>query len=417
MPETELDVDSGWDLPAPDSDAALVSRHDVAKAGSDASEEALFGGHPHFGDTAHKRYLDEGYTPSEYGEAFASQVDKLAPGASRGISFYEKGGRVYPRGFITATALATVRSALPYLDFAEALVTLPAMPRRVPSPGELPAGATPKARVDLRELCSKVGDQGQTARALAFAWTHGLELAAAILEKPFPRLSSSFTMLALQKRQGDFKDFERAYLGGAGGTSEMGPVLFEEGSCRQDLWPDDDAQPRATLEEMQEDAKAHVLSAKLVDLALADLKRALAARCPVVVTMRIDDALVDVGRDGVCRTPTKARGAEGHHAMLCVGHLGDFFVMKSSWGEGWGDGGYCYVPEAMLKEADLTAIVLGAPGADDGWVECPWCAVRTPDARFCTSCGQRLAKPSFCSECGTPLEDTNVCVKCGTTTA
>jgi hypothetical protein len=389
MQKPDPDVDAGWDE-APDTP------HD---------EDA---------DAARERYLAEGYTPSAYGAVFEAEVEQLAPGSSTALAFYEKDGHVFPRGFVTTTALATLKSSLSYLDFREVKATLPAKPRRAPSPGDLPRDVKIADKVDLRAHCSPVSDQGHTARSLAFAWTHALEMCARILDKPSPCLSTSFTMLQFQRATGASEDFERAFFGESGGTSEMGHVLFDRGTCRLELWPDDEARPRASLDEMLRDAKDHALRAALVDVEVDELKKALSGGFPVIVTMTTTDPFVRVGRDGVCRGASKA--THGAHAMLCVGYVDDRFILKSSWGTGWGDLGFCYAPAELIAASDpeLTAVVFDRNAA---WTTCPQCAVKTPSAVYCTSCGLRLAKPSFCSECGAPLEGTNACAKCGTTTA
>jgi hypothetical protein len=41
-----------------------------------------------------------------------------------------------------------------------------------------------------------------------------------------------------------------------------------------------------------------------------------------------------------------SRAAHGLHAMLCVGYseADEMFIVRNSWGEEWGDKGYCYMP-------------------------------------------------------------------------
>jgi hypothetical protein len=434
LPDETDDVDSGWDDAEPSTESGEDFEDDAGDWSPRDYREAaavLFGGHEYFGDTAHQRYVDEGYVRSEHGDAFAAQIERLAPGASLGLSFYERGGRIFPRGFLTTAALAVLRSALPYLDFSEVKVTLPSRPRREPRsmPGELPPAVRevrPADKVDLRKYCTPVGDQGQTSRSTAFAWTHALEMSGAIRGEPFPRLASSFTMLQFQKQQGNFKDFRYAYEGGdgAGGTWEPGQVLVQNGTCRHDLWDDEKPEPNASLEQMIDDAKSHRLAAELLDIQIDDLKKVLSAGCPVHVSMTTGDAFSEIGRDGVYRMPERPKGRHGYHAMLCVGYVGNFFVIKNSWGKGWGDAGYCYVPKAALaqSEPELTAIVLAPPNGAAisarpavplrGWLACPRCRVHTPIARFCTECGLSLSR--FCSECGAELSpEAELCERCG----
>jgi hypothetical protein len=333
---------------------------------------ALFGTHESFGETAHDLYVRLGYSPFEESDAYLRQIEQHAPGSSLGLRFYRQGDRIVPRGFLTTAALALLRAAFPALDFSEVNVTVPSRPRddnRQP-PAELPSilrDVNQADKVDLRKYCTPIGNQGQTSRCAAFAWTHALEMGANILGKPVPRLACSFTMLQFQKRQGDFKDFKYAYEGGDGtaGTWEPGQVLVESGTCRHDLWDNDAPHPKAPLEQLFDDAKSQRLEATVFDVGIEDLKRVLTAGCPVQVSMATGDAFQDIGADGVYRAPEKPKGRHGYHAMLCVGYVGNFFIVKNSWGEDWGDKGYCYIPKQVLVEAepDFTAIQLVRGGA------------------------------------------------------
>jgi hypothetical protein len=46
---------------------------------------------------------------------------------------------------------------------------------------------------------------------------------------------------------------------------------------------------------------------------------------------------------------------DGGHAMLCVGYsdTDKVFIVRNSWGEGWGDRGYCYIPYDYMTNPDL----------------------------------------------------------------
>jgi C1A family cysteine protease len=49
--------------------------------------------------------------------------------------------------------------------------------------------------------------------------------------------------------------------------------------------------------------------------------------------------------------------------MLIVGYTGNFYIVKNSWGEKWGDQGYCYIPKAVLADSDpdLVAVLVKKP--------------------------------------------------------
>ncbi len=318
----------------------------------------LFGEHEFFGDSAHQRRLDDGWSPLENHDEWIGSVAQVRPEAAESLSFYHRDGQVSALGFITTVALTALQEAYPDLDLGRLHVTQevdPDRPRRDPValPSEL-AGLDPADKVDLRVHCTPVGDQGQTSRCAAFAWTHALEMVGAIVGRPTPRLSPSYTMLQFQKRQGDARDYKWAWAGGdgTGSEAEPGPTLAAGGTCAQELWPDDQKHPRADDGAMARDALAHRLPADVSIVHIDDVKKVLTAGCPVVLGMNTGPAFSELGRDGVVNAAESPSGRHGRHAMLIVGYVGNYFIVKNSWGADWGDGGYCYVPKKVLQDAD-----------------------------------------------------------------
>ncbi len=95
-------------------------------------------------------------------------------------------------------------------------------------------------------------------------------------------------------------------------------------------------------------------------IALDDVQKVLSAGCPVHVAINTGPAFSQVGRDGVFSAAEPASGRHGRHAMLIVGYTGNFYIIKNSWGENWGDKGYCNVPKNVLAESepDLIAVLV-----------------------------------------------------------
>lgn len=232
---------------------------------------------------------------------------------------------------------------MPDVDFSSVHVTLP--PRDdddddgdgssgpQPLPPEL-ANVSPADSVDLRKFCTPVGDQADTSRCAAFAWTHAVEMTARMHGEQIPRLACSYTMLQFQRRQGDEKGFEFAYSGGDGtsGTWEPGQVLVEHGTCCEELWPNDSKHPRSNEQQLAQDATRYKLRAKVFDVQLDDLKKVLSSGYPVQLSMTTGKGFGEIGRDGVVHVPEKPWGKHGYHAMLCVGYVGNHFIVKNSWG-------------------------------------------------------------------------------------
>jgi len=326
----------------------------------------IFGEHEFFGQTANDQYLDSGYGLSNKNDTYLEKLSGKVKGISQVVNFYEKEGTVYALGFVPAYVLSIIQNQYPDIDLSKLQVSVPRKNNdEQPShkPSKLPdviANIDPKEGVDLRKYCSPVGDQGQTYRCAAFAWTHTLELCAKLLGKNFPPLASSYTMLQFQKDQGDYKNFKFAYSGGDGtaGTIEPGNVIMKNGTCREELWPNDAKTPINNKESiLMDDAKKYSLpNVVLKDISVDDMKKVLSAGYPVQISMATGEAFSEVGRDGIFSAAEAPSGEHGYHSMLCVGYIGNYFIIKNSWGTDWGDKGYCYIPKEVLKKSEPSPV-------------------------------------------------------------
>jgi hypothetical protein len=335
-----------------------------------ASAENLFGDHPYFGDTLVQQKTDEGFQPyqdARFGDAF----DQIAPGTSETVQLFERDGRLVAFGLVSQAVLDLLMARYTGIDWNNLDVTTPFKGEPVP-PQPLPpafANVAEQDAVDLRKYCTPVADQGQTGRCSAFAWTHATEMSRNILNpdpnKASPRLSPNYTMLEIQRFQGDARDYEYAYQGGDGTAAgpEPGELLAENGTCRQELWPDDRPTPTVREEQLKADAERYRLEATPWPIAVDDVRKVLSGGCPVHVSMNTGRAFSGVGRDGVFNAAEAASGRHGRHAMLIVGYVGNFFTLKNSWGTDWGDQGYCYVPKNVLAASDpeFVAVLLRKP--------------------------------------------------------
>jgi hypothetical protein len=330
------------------------------------SAENLFGDHPFFGDTLVQQKTDEGFQPYQ-DAAFDQGFDQIAPGTSDTVQLFEREGRLVAFGVVSQAVLELLMARYTGIDWNNLEVAVPPKGDTVP-PQPLPpafANVAEQDAVDLRKYATPVGDQGQTGRCSAFAWTHAAEMSRNILNEESPRLSPNFTMLEFQRMQGDARDYEYAYEGGDGTVSgpDPGQVLVENGTCRQDLWPDDRPGPVAQERQLETDAQRYRLEAVPLPIAIDDVKKVLSAGCPVHVSMNTGAAFSGVGRDGVFNAAEGPSGRHGRHAMLIVGYVGNFFTLKNSWGTDWGDQGFCYIPKNVLAASDpeFVAVLLKRP--------------------------------------------------------
>jgi hypothetical protein len=331
-----------------------------------ASAENLFGDHPFFGDTLVQQKTDEGFQP--YQDAgFGAGFDQIAPGTSETVQLFERDGRLVAFGLVSQAVLEMLMARYTGIDWNNLDVATPLKGEAVP-PQPLPpafANIAEQDAVDLRKYCTPIADQGQTGRCSAFAWTHATEMSRNILNAPPVRLSPNYTMLEIQRYQGDARDYQYAYEGGDGTAAgpEPGELLAENGTCRQELWPDDRPTPTVREEQLKADAERYRLQATPWPVAVDDVRKVLSAGCPVHVSMNTGRAFSGVGRDGVFNAAEASSGRHGRHAMLIVGYVGNFFTLKNSWGTDWGDQGYCYVPRNVLAASDpeFVAVLLRKP--------------------------------------------------------
>jgi Papain family cysteine protease len=322
----------------------------------------LFGDHEFFGDTLETKLASEGFQPFT-DPGFMQGFEQVAPGSSETVQLFERDGHLSAFGFVPLAMLEYLRMRYTGIDLSNLDVAVP--PRGEPvQPQPLPPAfdsVRPAEAVDLRKYCTPIGDQGQTARCSAFAWTHATEMVRNIRNGNTERLSPTYTMLEFQRMQGDAQDYSYAYSGGDGTISgtDPGRVLTERGTCRQDLWPDSSEVPSTSERVLIADAEKHPLEGTPHPIALDDVRKVLTAGCPVHLAMNTGSTFSGVGRDGQFNAAEPPSGRHGRHAMLIVGYTGNFYIVKNSWGEDWGDKGYCYIPKNVLAESepDLIAVL------------------------------------------------------------
>jgi C1A family cysteine protease len=79
---------------------------------------------------------------------------------------------------------------------------------------------------------------------------------------------------------------------------------------------------------------------------LSELRLSLSKGLPVIFGMMVPKSFYAIGKDGVMNMPCVKEPRLGGHALLAVGYDDDkqVFIVRNSWGEEFGDKGYCYMP-------------------------------------------------------------------------
>lgn len=77
------------------------------------------------------------------------------------------------------------------------------------------------------------------------------------------------------------------------------------------------------------------------------LKDCLSKGWPVVCGLHINKSFYG-NSTGIINGDLKTNGLS--HAMIVVGYTKDYFILRNSWGDDWGDEGYCYVPQKYFHD-------------------------------------------------------------------
>lgn len=136
--------------------------------------------------------------------------------------------------------------------------------------------------------------------------------------------------------------------------------LIEYGACSEDLWANDES---LICEEPDDAAYEHaayftITDAEAIETDLNLWRHTLAEGYPIAFALNtfesFDEATRNRGRVPMPKPSDNVRETHGWHAMLCVGYSDKdrMFIVRNSWGTGWGDRGYCYIPYDYVIHPD-----------------------------------------------------------------
>jgi C1A family cysteine protease len=214
-------------------------------------------------------------------------------------------------------------------------------------------GAMPKS-IDLRKYCSPVRDQGQQGSCTGFA-------IAALREflqnktgtpKPMQILSPAYIYYHERQLEGSAPNCQ------AGAYPRDGfKVLKKLGVCPENDAPYTDKHCGALSGMAETNAAALKITAYQRITTLGGLKTALANGNACVIGIAVYEGFESdtAQTTGHIPMPGAHEGLLGGHALMCCGYKdsaryagGGYLVVKNSWGTGFGDQGYVYLPYAYV---------------------------------------------------------------------
>jgi C1A family cysteine protease len=215
-------------------------------------------------------------------------------------------------------------------------------------------GALP-AQVDLRPACPPVYDQGQLGSCTGNGWAAAAQFL--LMKQGLPNFTPSRLFIYYNERVAD-NDVEQD-AGAA--ISDGAHAVSTKGCPSEDLWPYDiskfaDAPPEAAV---ADGAKHLVLQVQQVSQNLASMKEVIADGLPIVIGFVVYPSFESqaVASSGVVPMPGHHEKSIGGHCVVVVGYddTKKMFIMRNSWGTGWGQQGYFMMPYAYLTNPRLSS--------------------------------------------------------------
>ena len=212
--------------------------------------------------------------------------------------------------------------------------------------------------VDLRPFCPPVYDQGQlgscTANGIGFAYEFDR------MKQGLPDFMPSRLFIYYNERV-----IENTVRSDAGanirdGFKSLGKGDKGDGVCTEKDWPYVISRfATKPCSKYYRKAKNDLAVAyKPVNQTLYDIKSSLAQGFPVVVGFSVYESFEsdEVAKTGIVPMPGQQEQLLGGHCVAVVGYddSKQWWIVRNSWGDSWGDKGYFYMPYQYLTNADLS---------------------------------------------------------------
>lgn len=223
------------------------------------------------------------------------------------------------------------------------------LPSRLTSPTALPES------VELRGGMPSVYDQGNigscTANAIAAAYEFTQNRQGQLMVTP----SRLFIYYGERVLEGTTKQDSGAYI------RDGFKVLAKTGACRETTWPYVTSRfAKRPSAKAYAEAKAHQALVYMAVLqTVTALKGCLAEGFPFVFGFTVYESFESdtVASTGIVPMPAPRETVLGGHAVLAVGYddARQAFLVRNSWGNGWGIGGHFWMPYAYVSSQRLAS--------------------------------------------------------------
>ena len=217
------------------------------------------------------------------------------------------------------------------------------------------AGALP-AKADLRAQCPPVYDQGQLGSCTANAIAGAIQF-----DRMKQMLSPVFTPSRLFIYYNE-RVIEHSIDSDSGAQIRDGiKSVGKQGDCPETEWPYVIARFRTRPpKKCYADARKYkAVLYQRVTQTLGQLKGCLASGWPFVFGFTVYEGFesATVAKTGHASLPKSGEQVIGGHAVVGVGYddAKQWFIVRNSWGGGWGMAGYFTLPYAYLTDENLAS--------------------------------------------------------------
>jgi len=207
--------------------------------------------------------------------------------------------------------------------------------------------------IDLRATCAPIVNQGQLGSCTANALAGALGFLERKDDVAFQAVSRLFIYYNERSVEGTVKTDSGAMI------RDGIKTLAQLGVCAETLWPYVITRfaIKPTPACYTAAAKHQITSYTRLET-LDDMRTCLAAGFPFVFGFTVYESFESqaVAASGIVPMPKPGESTLGGHAVMACGYDDGKkrFLVRNSWGTGWGLGGYCWMPYDYLANRQLS---------------------------------------------------------------
>lgn len=212
-----------------------------------------------------------------------------------------------------------------------------------------------RKNVDLRPDMPPVYDQGQTGSCVANATAAAFQYSR--MAQSLPNWVPSRLFIYWNARS-----YEGTTNSDAGSECRDGvKVVAKLGVCPENNWSYDESMVtvRPNDESFTIASHAKAIQYAAVKQSLEHILSCLRHGLPIIFGTNVFQSFVsgDTSQTGIVHMPEPTEASVGGHAILIVGWKPDTqeFIVRNSWGNSWGNDGYCYFPRDYILDPNLSS--------------------------------------------------------------